>query len=170
MFTSAPLRRTTARKHIRRLSQLLLTGLLCCLMNSAVAAPVGATWINPMNFGRFAIGPSGGTLSMDVSTGLRTGSGSVVPLPGGSITQMRLDVSGDPGVSVTITLPTSVAITGSSFGSVLSWTPMLDTPLIFNMPAGGTKIINIAGDLAIPANSIADTFTGDVSILIEYTF
>ncbi len=123
-----------------------------------------------MNFGRFATGPGGGTLSMDVSTGIRTGSGAVVPLPGGTQTQMRIDVTADPGVSVTVTMPASADITGATFGSVLTWTPVLDTPLTFNMPAGGTKIINIAGDLTVPLNSIADSFTGDITMTIEYTF
>jgi hypothetical protein len=135
-----------------------------------LAAPVDATWIRGMNFGSLIIGAAGGTLSMDVSTGERTGTGSVAPLPGGTLTQLRVDLTADPGVSVTITAPTSVPITGINYGSVLTWTPTSDSPLIFNMPASGTKIINMAGDLTIPANTITDAFVGSITISIDYTF
>jgi hypothetical protein len=152
-------RRLPTRRVFLSPQQLLLAGFLS-LSSAAIAGPVGAIWINPMNFGSFANGPSGGTLSMDVSTGVRTGTGSVVPLPGGSLTQLRVDLTGDPGLSVTITAPASIPITGTNFGSVMTWTPSFDTPLIFNMP----------GDLTILPNTVADIFTGSITISIDYTF
>jgi hypothetical protein len=162
-------RRLPTRHVFLFLQHCLLAGFLT-VSSAALAGPVGATWINPMNFGNFANGPAGGTLSMDVSTGIRTGTGSVVPLPGGSLTQLRVNLTGDPGLSVTITAPASIAITGTNFGSVMTWTPSFDTPLIFNMPAGGTKIINMAGDLTVPPGTVADVFSGSITIVFEYTF
>jgi hypothetical protein len=163
------MRRTETRRELKRLP-FVLAGFFCCASPMTLAAPVDAAWIRGMNFGSLIIGAAGGTLSMDVSTGVRTGTGSVVPLAGGTLTQLRVDLTADPGVSVTITAPASVPITGINYGSVLTWTPTSDTPLIFNMPASGEKIINMAGDLVIPANTIADAFVGNITVSIDYTF
>jgi hypothetical protein len=148
----------------------MLVGLFCCATQQSVAGPVGGIYINPLNFATMTAGPAGGTLSMDVSTGVRTGTGSVLPFGNGNPTQMRIDLVADPGVSVTISLPATVPITGVNYGSVLTWTPMLNTPLTFNMPPTGSFILNLAGDLTIPPGHIADVFSGTVTISIDYTF
>jgi hypothetical protein len=150
--------------------QLMLMGLLCYSSQPTVAGPVGGTLINPLNFASMIAGPAGGTLTFDVSTGERTGTGSIVPIANGNPTQMRIDLVADPGVSVTIALPNTVPITGVNHGSVLTWTPTLNTPLIFNMPPSGSFILNLAGNLTIPPGHIADVFNGTVTISIDYTF
>jgi Domain of unknown function (DUF4402) len=163
------IRRTDNRRRARSL-QLLLMGSFCFAINTSIAAPVGGNVINPMNFARMASGAAGGTLTMDVSTGVRTGTGSVIELPGGNPTQMRIDLIADPGVSVTIALPNSIPVIGTNYGSVLTWLPTLNTPAIFNMPPSGTFILNLAGELTIPPGFIADVFAGTVTISIEYSF
>jgi hypothetical protein len=144
------IRRTDNRRRARSL-QLLLMGSFCFAINTSIAAPVGGN-------------------VMDVSTGVRTGTGSVIELPGGNPTQMRIDLIADPGVSVTIALPNSIPVIGTNYGSVLTWLPTLNTPAIFNMPPSGTFILNLAGELTIPPGFIADVFAGTVTISIEYSF
>jgi hypothetical protein len=163
------MRRTKWRRHLVGL-QLLLVGLSYCSTQPSVAGPVGGTVINPLNFASMVAGPAGGTLSMDVSTGIRTGTGSVMPMSNGNPTQMRIDLVADPGVSVTVTVPATMNMVGTNYGSVLTWTPTLNTPPIFNMPGSGTFILNLAGGLTIPPGSIPDVFSGTATISIEYTF
>ncbi len=163
------IRRMENRRRKRSL-QLLLMGHFYLAISASLAGPVGGTVINGMNFARMASGPAGGSLTMDVSTGVRTGSGSVIELPGGYPTQMRIDLVADPGISVTVAIPNSIPVIGTNFGSVLTWAPTLNTPTIFNMPPSGTFILNLAGELTIPPGVIADTFASTVTMSIEYTF
>jgi Domain of unknown function (DUF4402) len=164
------MRRTRWRRLYSSL-QLLLAGSICYGNCSALAAPVGGILVDPLNFGQMIIGSSGGDLAMDVSTGVRTGSGGVTPFSGGiSPTRLRADLTADAGVLVTIGLPPSVNLTGTTYGSVISWFPTLNTPTTFTMPGSGNFILYMAGTLAIPFGVSPDSYVGSVTVAFDYTF
>ncbi len=163
------IRREKKRRHKYGLQHLLI-GLL--FINSSVtnAAPIGGTLINPLNFGRMIVNGLGGDLTMDVSTGAIIGSGGVAPFPGGSPTRLRINLSGDAGTSVSIALPSAVNLTGALNGAVISWFPTLNTPLTFTMPVSSTFTLYMAGALAVPYGSLPDSYSGSITVSIDYTF
>jgi hypothetical protein len=163
------IRRKKNRRYTRGL-QLLLMGL--SLVNASVthAAPIGGTLVNPLNFGRMIVSGLGGDLTMDVSTGAVTGSGGIAPFPGGNPTRLQINLSGDAGTSVSISLPAAVNLTGAVHGVIISWFPTLNTPLTFTMPGSSLFTLYMAGTLAVPYGSLPDTYTGSVTVAIDYTF
>ncbi len=149
---------------------LILAGFCCFISMASEAAPVGGTLIDSLNFGRMIAGTAGGDLIMDVSTGVRAGTGSVVPLSGGSPTRLRADLTADPGVSVTVSFPASLFLMGTLGGPTVSWTPTLNTSPIFLMPASGTFTLYMGGSLSIPFAALPDDYVGSATISVEYTF
>jgi hypothetical protein len=163
------IRRDKKRRHTRGLQHLLM-GLWLVNASVTYAAPIGGTLINPLNFGRMIVSGVGGDLAMNVSTGTVTGSGGVAPFPGGSPTRLRIDLTGDAGTFVSIAMPPAVNLTGAVHGGVISWFPILNTPLTFTMPGSSTFTLYMAGSLAVPYGSLADAYSGSVTVAIDYTF
>ena len=77
--------------------------------------PITVTAITSQNlsFGNFAQGALGGTVSVS-SSGMRSWSGNIVLLNGGSVSAALFDVVANPGTLITIVNGSDVSLNGSN--------------------------------------------------------
>jgi len=107
------------------------------------------------NFGAFTQGPSGGTISI-LPDGLRTASGSVVPLNfGATYLPLVLEIEGPKGSVVSMLAQDIALLTGSNGGvmrlRVKNSYPAM--PFIITDDAPAKSIIKIGADLIVGNSS-----------------
>lgn len=134
---------------------------------SVVIAPIAITAPAVLSFGRFAHG-AGGSVTIS-NSGVRTSSGVILSSTSSVQTAARFDVTGDGGATVlsdsaiipnTMALATTSDLTGGNVttGNVATGT----------LTTGGTQSIFVGGTLTVGANQVAGTYTGAVTVTVEY--
>lgn len=163
---------------------LALIVLACCSAGGAIAATASATSTSvvvapiaiakaaDLAFGKIAAGATAGTVTVSPN-GARSVSGGVVAA-GGTSTAAQFNVTGDTGLTYSITLGGSAQLTNGAntipFTSVSDLTASAITSgnVTTGTLTGGAQSIYVGGVLSIGAAQVAGTYTGSVTATVDY--
>ena len=133
----------------------------------AIAAPV------PLSFGKFS-SRLAGTIKVDPNNAI-TVTGGVLSGTGATVTAARFDVTGDTVNTYSIThsgatvLTSGTVINDMALSKVSALTAIASTT---NVTSGtltaGAQSIFVGGTLTVAANQVAGTYTGAVTVTVEY--
>ncbi len=133
--------------------------------------PITVTAITSQNlsFGNFAQGALGGTVSVS-SSGMRSWSGNIVLLNGGSVSAALFDVVANPGTLITIVNGSDVSLNGSNGGTLMLHigTSSTGSPFITAAMRPSPTHVHIGGTLTV-GNPGANP-PGDYSGIFQVTF
>jgi hypothetical protein len=144
-----------------------------------VVVPIAISSSRNLNFGRFAAGLAGGTVTVDNSGARLAATGGVILVAANSApTNAKFDVTGDNDATYTIDAATG---TSASLSDGLGHTMALaitgnlsaaaDTaavPATGTLSAAGAQSIYIGGTLTVGAAQTPGTYTGTVSVTVDY--
>lgn len=147
---------------------------------STVIAPIGITAPAVLSFGKFAPG-AGGSVTIS-NSGARTGTGVILSSTSSTQTAARFDVTGEGSTTYAITPSGVTALTGISGAALtlpstmaLAKTSDLTGANVTTgnvtagtLAAGGTQSIYVGGTLTVGAAQPAGTYTGNVTVTVEY--
>lgn len=143
---------------------------------------VSATTVQPatlikvadLDFGSIVSGPTPGTVSVNVNTGVRTATGGVVLL-GSSSQRAEFQGSGFTGVLMTVNRPSSVTLSrvgggASNLNATLNWTLSgagltVGSIYLINQP---TQMHRAGGTLTVPANQTPGVYQGSFTLTVNY--
>jgi hypothetical protein len=163
----------TKYSHFRWLIQLTHGSIFLLLNFVSVSAqempprPIIVTVITTQNlsFGNFAQGTLGGTVSVS-SSGMRSWTGNIVLLNGGSVSPALFDVVANPGTLITIVNGSDVLLNGSNGGTLTlhigasstgsPFTTTVARPTPTHVYIGGTITVGSSG--ANPPGDYSGTF------------
>ena len=133
--------------------------------------PITVTVITSQNlsFGNFAQGALGGTVSV-TSSGMRSWSGNIVLLNGGSVSPALFDVVANPGTLITIVNGSDVSLNGNNGGTLILHigTSSTGSPFITAAARPSPTHVYIGGTLTV-GNPGANP-PGDYSGTFQVTF
>ncbi len=120
-----------------------------------------------LDFGSLIASPTAGTVIIDPYSDARTTTGGVT-LAGGSPSAARFSAAGVLNILGLITLPTSIALTGSGGGTmtISAVTTNGPTTRLFS----GTAILDVrvGGTLNVKANQTVGDYTGTFQVTVVY--
>ncbi|XHS78934.1 DUF4402 domain-containing protein [Burkholderiaceae bacterium UC74_6] len=121
-----------------------------------------------LSFGSFAAG-MGGTITVN-AVGARSKSGNVVLASGGVASAAQFLLTGTPGATYTITLPSDGTVVLSNGGSTMALNSFVSTPSGANIPlgGGGTQIISVGATLTVSAAQAPGNYTGSFNVTVDY--
>ncbi len=172
-------------KKERRMSKLILT-LVVSLMILTMSLPVvlasntaeidaivgralEIVWDTnyPLAFGTFLPG-NGGTVEIDTA-GARTVTGGVVEL-GGFISEAQFNVSGEPGKSISISLPDDATIAHVDDEEItMSVDNFVSSPNAGGtLDSEGTVKIHVGATLNVDADQLSGTYKGEFDVTVSY--
>lgn len=123
----------------------------------------------PLSFGAFAAG-TGGTITVNAAGG-RTRTGSVVlASQGGVASAAQFLLTGTPGSTYTITLPSDGTVFLSNGGSTMAINLFTSLPTGANIPlgGGGTQAISVGATLTVSAAQAPGNYTGSFNVTVDY--
>ncbi len=130
-----------------------------------IIAPITLTKTADLNFGTVAPTTSAGTVVMSPS-GVRTGTNVILSTLGAG-NAAGFTVTGNPNSTFSVTLPTSISLTGAgpsmtvnNFTSSLTTSPALSS--------SGSSTFKVGGTLAVRANQSVGTYTGTFTVTVNY--
>lgn len=139
------------------------------------AAVTSATIVTPisivkgvdMNFGDIAV--QGGAVAAIVMNTAGTRSvESGITYPGTALnTAAQFTVQGQANYTYAITLPGTIALTGTTVGSNVSNFTSTSTGLL---SAGGTEVVSVGGTLNLVANQAAGTYTNANELVVTVNY
>ncbi|MDO8699104.1 MAG: DUF4402 domain-containing protein [Rhodoferax sp.] len=142
---------------------------------STVIAPIGITAPVVLSFGKFAPG-AGGSVTIS-NSGARTSSGVILSSTSSVQTAARFDVTGEgsstyaithSGVTVlsdTATTPNTMALAKTSD---LTGANVTTGNVATGTLTSGVQSIYVGGTLTVGATQVAGTYTGAVTVTVEY--
>jgi hypothetical protein len=167
----------TIYSSFRWLIQLTYGSIFLLLLFVSVSAqempprPITVTVITSQNlsFGNFAQGALGGTVSV-TSSGMRSWSGNIILLNGGSVSPALFDVVANPGTLITIVNGSDVSLNGSNGGTLMLHigTSSTGSPFITAAARPSPTHVYIGGTLTV-GNPGANP-PGDYSGTFQITF
>jgi hypothetical protein len=139
------------------LALLLVCAAVCLSAQTSASALLTATIINPiaiekvvdMNFGNVAIGAAGGVVVLTPS-GTRSGTGGVtLPTVAGTVAPASFNVTGDPEMTYSITLPSApLTVTNGSNNMTVSVFES-DPPLSGTLNSLGSQALSVGATLNV---------------------
>ena len=122
-----------------------------------------------LSFGNFAQGALGGTVSVS-SSGMRSWTGNIVLLVGGSVSPALFDVVANPGTIITIVNGSDVSLNGSNGGNLTLHigTSSTGSPFITSVARPSPTHVYIGGTLTV--GSPGANPPGDYSGMFQVTF
>jgi Domain of unknown function (DUF4402) len=167
----------TIYSHVRWLIQLAYGSIFLLLIYVSVSAqempprPITVTVVTSQNlsFGNFAQGSLGGTVSVS-SSGIRSWTGNIVLLTGGSVSPALFDVVANRGTLITIVNGSDVSLNGSNGGTLMLHIGASSTgsPFITSVARPTPTHVYIGGTLTV-GNPGANP-PGDYSGTFQVTF
>ncbi|MBV8503757.1 MAG: DUF4402 domain-containing protein [Paucibacter sp.] len=173
----------TSLRHYAVLSALLLAA--ASAQAASTTATATATVLTPMtitkntdlSFGNIVGG--NGTVTIDTS-GARSLAGNTAPAVSGgtALSAAKFTVGGtaSQGYAITVTPPANLSSGGNNMAFTAFWealdtatpTPVSSgTPATFT-PAGATSYILLGGTITVGANQAAGTYTGTITVNVDY--
>lgn len=129
-----------------------------------IVIPISITLTTNLNFGNVAVNAHPGTVKMDPS-GNRTPTGGVtLPAIPGTVTPATYIVSGEPGLTYSVLLPSSNNIIDDGYGNQMYVNGWVSYPSGTGILTGGTDILSVAGRLNVNINQ----FPGFYTSLVPY--
>jgi len=152
-----------------RSTEAITLALLLALLPAGGASGQTLQNTGALSFGAFAAG-TGGTITVSAA-GARSRSGSIVlASQGGVASAAQFLITGTPGATYTITLPSDGTVVLSSGGSTMALNTFTSTPSGANIPlgGGGTQVISVGATLTVSAAQAPGNYTGSFNVTVDY--
>lgn len=141
---------------------------------ATVIEPIAITKTADLVFGDFAPG-AGGTVTV-ATDGTRTVSGAILSTAGATPTAAKFDVTGNADSTYSISLTPAAALTDSVSTETMALSVFSDLTaggatsgtVASGTLTGGAQSIYLGGELTVGATQAAGTYTGDVTVTVEY--
>ena len=141
---------------------------------ATVIEPIAITKAADLVFGDFARG-AGGTLTV-ATDGTRTASGPILSTAGALPAAAQFDVTGNADSTYSISISPAAALTDSVSTETMSLSVFNDLTaggatagtVTSGTLTGGAQSIYLGGELTVGATQSAGTYTGDVTVTVEY--
>jgi hypothetical protein len=144
-----------------------------------VVVPISITKTSDLDFGRFAAGTAGGTVRVDNSGARLAATGGVILTAAGSTpTAAVFDVTGDNNATYSIDAATGTDTAlddGNSHTMALALTGNLTgaantaaIPATGTLDGTGAQSIHIGGTLTVGATQAPGTYTGTITVTVDY--
>ena len=128
---------------------------------AVIIAPIAILKTTDMNFGNLAVSPTvAGTVVLPAALApVRTITGGVTLMPGGSITAAAFTVTGLADATYSITLPASASLTGP--GAPMTADVFVSSPTVAagGLLTGGTQTLYVGATLNVAAAQTAGSYT-----------
>ena len=124
-----------------------------------------------MNFGTVAASSGGGTVVLYPSGSRTTSGGIILPSFTGTISAAQFTVTGEPGYTYAITLPTDFTLYESGVGSatmVVNY--FTSTPSATGTLLGGTETVLVGATLNVGAAQTSGSYTNSAGfeVIVNY--
>ena len=128
-----------------------------------IVEPLTITKSKDLNFGRIVGSTSGGVVTIaNTSVGARTATSTTLLAPGGTSSSAQFDVTAS-GYTYTITM-TDTDLTHTDGTTVMGLAP--DNSI--GGSSSGDQTIYVGGDLSVGTNQKPGTYTGTVTLTVQY--
>jgi hypothetical protein len=141
---------------------------------STVIAPIAVTAGAVLSFGRFSVLAVGGTVDVDTDNTLSK-TGGVTLGTGATGTAAQFDVTGDANNTYSITHGGAAVLTSGANTMALTKVSALTAAsgtsgnvATGTLSGAGAQTVFVGGSLAVAASQPAGTYTGSVSVTVEY--
>lgn len=126
----------------------------------------------PLFFGVLDINSGASLVRLNAQTGQRsviTGVGNVVLVASPASSAGRFKISGQPNVPVSVSLPSSISLTGNKGGTltVNNFTGYPSSTQL-TLDASGDANLNVGADLNVGASQLSGTYSGTYSVTVNY--
>lgn len=125
---------------------------------------------SPLNFGRIQIPSSGSsTITLNASNGNRTVSGNAVGYATPAPTRGAFTINGEGGQQVSLSIPSSIQLTGPGTLSVNITDNTPNTPrLSGSLGTAGTHSFNVGGSFQITPTTPTGAYSGLLAVNVDY--
>jgi len=148
--------------------------------DATVLAPITIAAADPLSFGKFVNGASGGTVVV-TTAGTRSATGTVVlSTAGAGWSDGTFTVTGETDATFSISIPATVTLEETGVGTttmvVTTFSDLTGTTATStaagNVTTGtltaGTQTIHVGGELAVGATQVAAPYAGTYDVVVEY--
>jgi len=129
-----------------------------------IAAPIAITKTADLSFGTVVPSATAGTVAVSTA-GTRSVGGGVSEL-GGTVAAAAYSVTGYTNSAYTITLPSSVSLTGP--GTAMTAGTFVHSAGVSPALSGGTGSFTVGATLNVGANQAAGSYTGTFDVTVAY--
>lgn len=140
--------------------------------SASVIVPIGVVKVADMNFGNAAVSATSGGIIILAPSGSRTTGGSGVTLPGttGSVAAAGFVVTGAPGYTYAITLPSSTLITGPG-SATMTLNGFTSTPSATGtLGSGGSQNLAVGASLVVSAAQVPGAYTNATAVPVTVNY
>lgn len=138
-----------------------------------VIQPITITKATDLSFGEFAPG-AGGTVTVSTS-GARTSSGAILSTIGSSPSAAKFDVAGETDATYSITISPAAELSDGATNTMalatfsdLTAGNATSGNVASGTLTGGAQSIYVGGTLTVGASQVAGTYTGNITVTVEY--
>lgn len=138
---------------------------------ATVITPIAISKTTDMNFGNIATNGTAGTVVLDATNGRTYTGGVTLPSSTGTVTSAVFSVSGDANRGFSISIPSSITLTGSTSQATMTVDNFVSSlGASSTLDELGAATINIGATLNVPTNVVADTYTNasDLAVTVNY--
>src|SRR5262249_10199359 len=133
--------------------------------SASIVAPVSITKNVDMAFGNIAVSGSAGTVVLSTSSNRTSTRGGTLPKTNGTVTSADFTVSGTPGYSFAITLPSSAATLNDGAGNSMTVDGFTSTPSSTGTISGsGSQDLSVGATLHVASSQPAGTYTSSTAV------
>ena len=129
--------------------------------------PISITKNTDMNFGTLASSATAGTAVLSTSSVLSKTEG--VTIVSGTPTAAQFTVTGEGSKTFSVSRPASIELTGPA-SATLTLTLADDLSGTTGTLSSGTKVIKVGGTLAVPANTVAGTYSNATGLYVTVNY
>lgn len=140
--------------------------------SASVIVPIGVVKVADMNFGNAAVSATSGGMITLAPSGARTIGGTGVTLPGttGTVAAAGFVVTGAPGYTYAITLPSSTVITGPG-SATMTLNGFTSTPTTTGtLSSAGTQTLAVGASLVVSAAQVPGTYTNATAVPVTVNY
>ncbi len=138
-----------------------------------IITPIAITKVTDMNFGNVAVSASnGGTVILSTSSNRTTGGagGTTLPATSGTVGAAEFSISGQPGYTFVITLPSSCTITDGS-GHTMTVNSFTSNPSSTGtLSSGGTQNLKVSATMLVAAAQPSGTYTNSSGVPVTVNY
>lgn len=144
---------------------------LSSTIGATVFRSIAMTKTTDLSFGRIAVPSSGSaTVSLAPATGAVTLSGGARKVSSVASTAAAFSVSGEGGQAVTVTVPSTITMTGpgGDVSVTTSATGSGSQTLSGSIGSAGTLSPTVGGSFSLPSTLAPGSYTGTFSVTVQY--
>jgi hypothetical protein len=139
--------------------------------STSVITPISIAKDLDLTFGTFSTNGTMGTIALTAAaTAVTTPSAGITITNRITPTAAKFTVSGDSNFAYSITLPTTITLTGTTTANTMTVSNFTSVPSTNGVLTVGKEIVYVGGILNVPASTIADVYTNaaDLKVIVNY--